>query len=704
MDVINYLLPKIEHFRLLGYWVVLLVSLLESLAFVGLLVPGSLFLVVVGSLAAGGYFDLGDLIWFAVAGAVLGDGISFLLGRRGHILFSDDNRIFKTSYLEKGRAFFARHGGKSVFFGRFIGFVRPVVPFVAGMSHMEAGKFYLWNVASALLWAPAFLLPGYFFGQAWRMVEIWSSRAGIFLAIVVLFLVGILVLKRLVLKRGKQLAAYIGPILVSVRQAIVTEPHVRRLVADHPRFSTFIKQRLDRSEFSGLPLTLLGLAFLYVLLLLFGVVEDLLTLDPIVAVDTRLANLLYVYRSSGLVNIFLWITLLGKAKIVLALAAAASLIAWLWHKRGFILPLWITVAGSGLFSLLGKVAFHRERPAGIGVYTETSFSFPSGHATVAAAFYGFLVYLLWRQADSWGTRLNILFGGVLLALAIGFSRLYLGVHFLSDVLGGYLLGLLWLIIGICIAEWRHQAPDRPERQTSTLKVWAATALIVLAAAGFYIHSALHYRPVAILQAGPESALVVGSDPLVAFERQRLRRYTETIHGERQQPLSLVVAAKDDEGLTRAFAGAGWRTADPVTARSLVKATRALIANGSYPTAPLAPFFWNGSVHTLAFERPTPAGSARERHHVRFWRTNFKTEEGRRVYVGAAGFDSGRTWWIFHKLRADIDTERERVVHDLLNAGAVVSSMRTIFVEPHSGINILGDLYITDGSLYMVYLK
>src|SRR3990172_2511216 len=84
---IDTLLPAIEHFRILGYWVVLLVSLLESLAFVGVLVPGAVFVVFAGSLAAKGYFDLGDLVWFASARAILCDGISYRMGKGGHIRF-----------------------------------------------------------------------------------------------------------------------------------------------------------------------------------------------------------------------------------------------------------------------------------------------------------------------------------------------------------------------------------------------------------------------------------------------------------------------------------------------------------------------------------------------------------------------------------------------------------------------------------------
>ncbi|MGE5248348.1 MAG: DedA family protein, partial [Verrucomicrobiota bacterium] len=227
------ILPAIAHFRVLGYWLVLLVSFLESLAFVGVVVPGAAFVVLAGSLASRGYLDLGDLVWFASAGAVLGDGISFRLGRGGHIRFREGNRLFKPSLLEKGEAFFDRHGGKSVFLGRFVGLVRAVVPFVAGVYGMEAKRFYLWNVASAILWASAHLLAGYYLGQAWRTVETWSTRLGVAVAAALLLLLAAWWLKRFLEKRGRELAALAASLLGSAGAAVVRSPIVRRVQENH---------------------------------------------------------------------------------------------------------------------------------------------------------------------------------------------------------------------------------------------------------------------------------------------------------------------------------------------------------------------------------------------------------------------------------------------------------------------------------------
>lgn len=704
MEYVTTLLPALEHFRMLGYWVVLLLSLLESLAFVGVVVPGAVVVVFAGSLAARGFFDLGDLVWFASAGAILGDSISFRMGKGKHIRFREENRIFKPGLLEKGKLFFARHGGKSIFLGRFVGLIRAVIPFVAGLSGMEAKRFYLWNITSAIIWAATHLLAGYFLGQAWRIVEVWSTRFGIVVAALLLLTLGAFWLKRFAERRGRELIEFIGSLLASIGEAIAANPHVRKLVVKHPAFFAFVGKRLDRTEFSGLPLTLFGAAFLYILLLLGGVVEDVLSMDPIVALDTRIENLLYAFRDPLLVKVFLWITLLGKAKIVLCVALSLIVIFFLWNKQEFVIPLIVTVTGSGMFNLLGKVAFHRQRPTSVGVYTETSFSFPSGHAAIAAALYGFAVYFLWRRAATWGRRLNILFAGIFLVAAIGFSRLYLGVHFLSDVLGGYLLGLLWLIIGISMAEWnarKERPPAAPVLAPATIRI--VTTGVALACIAFYVYSGLHYSPVPYLPPTHITTVVGTTDILKTFDRA-LPKYTENILGDRQQPLSIIIVTSSGKTLADAFARAGWVAADPLRVDTMMKILGALISNTGYPAAPVAPSFWNGFVNNLSIEKTTPGQTVRERHLARLWKTDLKTTDGHAVYVGTAVFDDGLKWQVVYRIGPDVDTERDGLLRDLIAAGVVASAGWNGFVSPMSGQNSFGDPYFTAGNITTIYLK
>lgn len=171
-------------------------------------------------------------------------------------------------------------------------------------------------------------------------------------------------------------------------------------------------------------------------------------------IDQSVLHTLISWHTLPGLYLFVIITQLGNWMTVLGVVLSTSLALWLKKEWHYILPLWLTVAGAGLSSLLAKLLFQRPRPE-LAVYIEPTLSFPSGHATVAVALWGFLIYLLIHHSTQQYQKTLAWILGILLIVAIGFSRLYLGVHFLTDVLGGYLLGLLWLIIGLRLANISH---------------------------------------------------------------------------------------------------------------------------------------------------------------------------------------------------------------------------------------------------------
>lgn len=687
----------IEHMGLIGYWLVLLVSFTESLAFVGEFMPGGILVILAGFLSAQGYWDLGDLIWFAAIGAILGDSLSYWLGSKGTHFFRNENRILKLIHLEKGEQFFKKHGAKSILLGRFIGPIRPIIPFVAGLFQMRQRTFLLWNIVSGFLWAAGYLLLGYFFGSAANIIEAWATRAGFFAFIA---LISFFVL-RFLIKRSKPICSFLFSIIVSIKNAVISNPDVRKLVGRHPHIFAFLQRRLQREKFSGLPLTLLLVAFIYVASLFFGIVEDIITSDPIVAADIRVANLLYAFRDAELITFFTWVTLLGKWQIVIGGALVATIMLWMWRKRIYILPLWFILMGSEIFNLLGKLAFHRPRPE-VAYYAERGFSFPSGHATVAAAFYGFLTYILLRESKKLERRAIILLWGLIVILAVGLSRLYLGVHYVSDVWCGYLSGSLLLIIGIALVEWKKHRRQAPASFFAPQRVKRVSVVLVAALVGCYALFALRYHPP--LNTPQDEQLMVVENVLIHFRKNKTFQFTETLLGNKQEPLNFIVEAKNDAEFISAMNRAGWRLADNATLASVFTLAKSTIFKENYPTAPITPSFWNAKVHDFGFEKETSAQNVQERHHARFWKTNLQIINGERVYVGTASFDSSMKWLVTHKISPDIDTERELLFADLQNTSLVTTSSKEAFVAPLLGENFSGDQFFTDGKVYLVAFK
>jgi undecaprenyl-diphosphatase len=153
--------------------IVFAMAFAESLAIVGVLVPGVVILFGAGTLIGAGILDFWTLCAWAVAGAILGDGLSYWLGHHFEYL-TERFPWFRLhpDHMQKGVRFFERYGDLSVAIGRFFGPIRAVVPLVAGLMHMPPMRFYAANVLSALVWAPAYLLPGMLLGgaaeQDWR--------------------------------------------------------------------------------------------------------------------------------------------------------------------------------------------------------------------------------------------------------------------------------------------------------------------------------------------------------------------------------------------------------------------------------------------------------------------------------------------------------------------------------------------------------
>lgn len=141
---------------------------LESLAVVGLVVPATTIVIMTGGFLASGLIDPGPVMFWAVAGAVAGDWVSYAVGYRigpGAYRRWPLNRQRRS--VAKARLFFHRYGFISVFFGRFIGPLRATVPLVAGVMQMNRKTFQAANIASALLWVLMLLAPGWLAARGW---------------------------------------------------------------------------------------------------------------------------------------------------------------------------------------------------------------------------------------------------------------------------------------------------------------------------------------------------------------------------------------------------------------------------------------------------------------------------------------------------------------------------------------------------------
>jgi undecaprenyl-diphosphatase len=239
---------------------------------------------------------------------------------------------------------------------------------------------------------------------------------------------------------------------------IIEELHKTRIakwfVLKHPSLFQFISNRLSLKIFYGLPLTFLIIVFVANLLLFNEITESIENGEWMLSIDNSFAKYLFSIRNEKLANSFFFFSKLASYPLLIPIAFIAIFIFISQRRFICLISLLITLAGTGLTVFLSKIYFQRIRPLDFGFYNEPSYSFPSGHTMYAVAFYGLLFYIIIMQTKKYQTHWTIV--SIVFILLLGFSRLYLGVHFLSDVIAGYLLGILWLFLSVSILELKKK--------------------------------------------------------------------------------------------------------------------------------------------------------------------------------------------------------------------------------------------------------
>ncbi|WP_273852504.1 phosphatase PAP2 family protein [Guptibacillus spartinae] len=205
-----------------------------------------------------------------------------------------------------------------------------------------------------------------------------------------------------------------------------------------------------------LPLLLnaLGLLVAILAIMLFSELAEEILEKETLQFDQSIRSAIDPIRSDGLLNVIEVITELGAVWWITVVSIATVAILWFKKRDGWsILFFIIAQAAGGLLTKVLKHFFARSRPTVDAAYDAVGYSFPSGHAMGSFLLYGFIGYLIIRsqrgKATKWISGLLVL----LFILLIGFSRIYLGVHYPSDVLAGYAAGTLWLFVCIFSLEW-----------------------------------------------------------------------------------------------------------------------------------------------------------------------------------------------------------------------------------------------------------
>lgn len=423
--------------------------------------------------------------------------------------------------------------------------------------------------------------------------------------------------------------------------------------------------------------------------------------------DIRLMNLIAAYRSLAIAKILLLFTYLGNWQIMVTLGIIIVVILRLLKERRKLFFFIIGLIGSGLFYNLLKLIFHRQRPEAVfSLIVQNGYSFPSGHAVMAVVFYGLIGYILLKNIKHWRSKLLLAILIIGLILLVGFSRVYLGVHWTTDILAGWLLGLALLIL--IITFFKNQERYRPE--TKANRILGKKFIVLMVCSLFMIEGIFFYyfyktHPLIEPPVNNLEKITIASAvnlPGIALV-DNFPKFSENLAGQKMEPISFVFIGSREK-IVQIFKQAGWDLVDePRRLANLYRLAAAALFNRSYIGAPVTPAFLKTQPNALAFEKPTAAQTVRQRHHIRFWPTEFFWR-GAEVWVATASFDDGLRYLIAHKIRPNIDVERDYIKSDLEKTGLIKEAEQIQLVEPLLGKNQSGDQFFTDGKTYLLLLK
>jgi len=431
MDQIRWdaLLDWISQHPMAAGLVIFLIAFGDALLFVGVAVPASPLLFAVGMLVGLGHIDGVYALVCAALGAFVGDGVSYLAGRRyGDSLKTRWPFAKNPQWLERGDAAFRRHGMKSLVIGRFVGAIRPFIPAIAGMVGMHAQKYAFATGIAAILWALAFLAPGWLFGASLDLIAAVAGRLAIVIGLV---LVLIATLWAAVLYTWRWFAPRAHSLLVR----LLDWSH------RHPVMGRYSAALIDPNQRESPSLLLLAAALLFAGWAFFQLLASVSGGEAPSHIDLFLHQAMFGLRHPLADPVMGFLATLGDV-IVLG-PAVAVVAAWLfWRQRRIAAWHWIAAPAFALLLAwaLGWLIDLPKPPAATAV---SGFSFPSQPVMLATVVYGFFAVLVAREMPGRRRVWPYVVAALLVGL-LGFSRLYLGAHWLSDVLAGASLGLLWI--------------------------------------------------------------------------------------------------------------------------------------------------------------------------------------------------------------------------------------------------------------------
>ncbi len=380
-----------------GYFILFAMTIFEGIPLLGMLVPGHVAIMAGGFVAKLGTLNLGSVLLVSMIGALVGDYIGFYIGRKYGMSFINKLRPYlfiSDNHIAKANKLLDKHTGKALIIGRFTPATRALMPFLVGTSNIHARRFWLFNVIGGFSWVFSSVMVGYIFGSAYHAVSGYIGKL-LFVSIVIsiLFIWGY----RFVNSRFHIFKKYeLFTLIVAIISFI--------------GFATVLDKLIDNSFDLNFDVSVSLIMHKFALL------------HPIILKTAYFVSNIGSVYSMVIIGTIVAIYFASKRK---------------WRSMAI---MFFATYGTAVVSGFLKTTFMSPRPVN-SLISLSDPSFPSSHASMATAVFLAIIYLFAPKIQSWIRREIFIVGLSIFAIMIGLSRLILNVHWFSDVLAGWALGL-----------------------------------------------------------------------------------------------------------------------------------------------------------------------------------------------------------------------------------------------------------------------
>ena len=409
--------------------VVLVLAAAESAAFVGVVVPGELAVILGGVTAGTGGASLWLMIPAAVVGAIAGDSIGYSLGRRVGPALLDRPKMARVSKrMDAAAEMLSERGWWALVVARFAAVLRAVVPFAAGMARMPYRRFLLGNAIGGALWGTTFTMVGYLAGANYPRVERWIRTGGLAVVVVVLFVGGIVGATRWIERNRDRVTARLS--------RFASAGPVRVLVAG-----------IRQSRRPALPLALSGISAIAGMWVFGGLAQDVIGTEEFFILDLSVIRYLEGSQIPALIAIARVLNVATQPTVLVVGLLLATAVGLLFKRHRLIAAAFTACVGQWVIVELTASLVDRTAPNVGALVTRVDYGFPSEHVALVAAV---AVVASWPWSrPSWRAIVTRFGAAIMTVMLVGTARVVLLAEYPSDVIAGAAVAAAWTLL-VCL--------------------------------------------------------------------------------------------------------------------------------------------------------------------------------------------------------------------------------------------------------------